>query len=80
MNQDSSLAILNETVYAVKDYLDGEFKKYKTLKEAQEQKSYLINLLDRNLSEGKFQDLKKNGVGQTTILKFLNTQKRIIHI
>lgn len=33
--------------------------------------SYLINSLDRNISEGKFQDLKQHGVGQTTILKFL---------
>ena len=34
-------------------------------------KSYLINLLDKELTEYKWADLKAKGVGQTTLLKFL---------
>jgi len=37
-------------------------------------KSYLINLSDRNLTEGKFKDLQQNGVGRDTVLKFLGGQ------
>jgi len=65
-------SVINETVLAAKEFIEREIKNYKTWTEVNNTKSYLINLLDRNLSEGKYQSLKKDGVGQTIILKFLN--------
>jgi len=75
LKQDTSLAIMNETVYAVKDYLDKELAKYKTWEDIKKSKSHLINLLDVKRPQ-EYAPLKKNGVGQTTILKFLNGGKK----
>jgi len=61
---DRSPAVINETVYAVKDYLDGELGKadYAT-----------SNRSIKGLFGGKkaYDTAKGMGVGQTTILKFL---------
>ena len=77
-NWGTTPAVYTESVLVAKEYLDGELAKYESWGKAK--KSYLINLLDRNLTEGKFQDLKKSGVGQTTLLKFLggNWKQHII--
>ena len=55
----------NETVLAAKDFLDGELAKYDTLN--RDDKSITLIVTD----ESNFQQLKKNGVGRETILKFL---------
>jgi len=61
--------IINDSINAV--------KKGKTeLVDIIKNRSYLINLLDKNLSEYKFKEMQKNGVGQTTILKFLNGSRK----
>ncbi len=57
-------AVINETVLAVKRFLDAELAKYDTL--CQFNKS--IKLIE---TKSQFDKLKKTGVGQTTILKFL---------
>jgi ParB-like chromosome segregation protein Spo0J len=69
-------ASINETIHSVRDFLNAELAKYETWENCQSSKSYLIKLLDRNLSQGKFKDLKDNGVGQTTILKFLGGKEQ----
>lgn len=59
---------MNETVYAVKKYLDGELAKYETWEKLGHVNKSINMLFDSN---SQFQNCKKNGVGQTTILKFL---------
>ena len=75
LNQDPSIAVMNETVYAVQDYIKGELKKYKTLKEAKEKINDLINLLGRDWREEDFKK-RNEDLGQTTILRFLNGGKK----
>jgi len=62
-------------VWRVKQYLDGEFKKYETWKKCRESKSYLflnlINLSDSKINEQAFSSLKTKGVGRNIILNFL---------
>ena len=59
-------AIINKTVYATKEFLDGELDKADNLE-----------CLNKNIRalfsgiKGDFYHCKKNGIGQTTILKFL---------
>ena len=65
----TSPAVINETVLAVKTFLDGELANYKNIKEFK--KSDLINLLGLKGKENQFQSIRKRGVGQTVILKFL---------
>ena len=65
------IKIMTQTVEQVKKFLDAEFAKYESWKNCLASKSYLINLSDRNLTEGKFKDLQQNGVGRDTVLKFL---------
>ena len=65
----SNPAVINETVAAAKEFLDAELAKYETWSKAQE--SYLLNLIDRNLTEGKFQSLKQNGVDTPILVRFL---------
>jgi ABC-type uncharacterized transport system ATPase subunit len=50
-----------------KEYLDGELAKYETY----DQVNKNINLKNLIPDASNFGQLKKNGVGQTTILKFL---------
>lgn len=59
--------VLNETVLAAKKFLDGEIAKYKKWDEARVNKN--INTIFGNA--GNFGVAKKEGVGQTTLLKFL---------
>ena len=61
-------AVVNETIMAAKTYLDGELRKYKSVKKLPPN---LINLLDSKTNEQAFSSLKTKGAGQTTILKFL---------
>jgi ParB/RepB/Spo0J family partition protein len=61
----TSPAVINETVYAVKNFLDGELAKYKDWKHVNKS----INMIFA--SNSQFQNCKKRGVGQTIILKFL---------
>ena len=61
------IKIMTQTVEQVKKFLDAELSKYKTWREARINK--FINTLFAN--DGNFGRCKKNGVGQTTILKFL---------
>jgi len=65
----TSPAVLNETVLAVKTYLDTELAKYETWEELCSD-----NLIRTNLgidSGHAFSKLKDKGVGRDTILKFL---------
>jgi len=61
----TSPAACTETVLVAKEYLDGELAKY----ESWDHVNKNINMLFD--SNSQFQNCKKNGVGQTTILKFL---------
>jgi len=64
IESNRSPAVVNETVHAVKDYLDGELTRsgsWGTLN------SSIKGLTDKE----HFHQLKDKGVGQTTILKFL---------
>jgi len=62
-----SPAVVNETVLAAKEFLDGELAKCGTVKDIP---SYLIDLLGTK-NEDNYMSLRSRGVGQTTILKFL---------
>jgi hypothetical protein len=61
----SSPGVVLETVKAVRDFLNIELSKYETWDHVNK----TINMLFE--SNSQFQNCKKNGVGQTTILKFL---------
>ena len=50
-----------------KDYLDGELAKYESWSNVNKN----INIKSLFASGRQFENCKKNGVGQTTILKFL---------
>ena len=68
-NRDSwkcSPAVINETVWVVRDFLDKELKKYETWDE-------LSGKNTRQLfeSEAVWRNTKTKGVGRETILKFL---------
>lgn len=63
----SSPAVINETVFAAKEFIDSELAKYETWE------AYRLN---KNINPivsdaGNFTQVKKNGAGQTTILAFL---------
>jgi hypothetical protein len=53
------------TVLVAKEYLDGELAKYETWDHVNRNIKMLFD------SNSQFQNCKKNGVGQTTVLKFL---------
>lgn len=61
-------AVVNETVKAVRDYINGEFKKYNAWEEFRAIK--INSSLFQN--EGNFQQSKQKGVGSGIITKFLN--------
>lgn len=63
-------AVINETVRVAKEYLDGELAKYDSWGELKSAGSHLINLLNVKRPQ-EFAPLRKKGVGQTTLLKFL---------
>ena len=65
-----NLAIMNETILAVKEYLDGQLAKYKTWDEAQGDK--FITLICGH--QGGFTELKKEGAGRKAILSFLGPE------
>lgn len=58
--------VVNETVLAAKEFLDGELRKTETFKDMATKS--IRRLFDNAKS---FFDAKRDGVGQTTILKFL---------
>jgi hypothetical protein len=58
-----------ESKEQAKTYLDAELAKYKTWEEFNLNKNINVNLF---ASGRQFEQCKKQGVGQTTILKFLN--------
>lgn len=63
--EDMSQTILIETVRVVRDFLNGELAKY-------EEWNHVNDFIKMNFdSNSQFQNCKKYGVGQTTILKFL---------
>jgi len=64
---NTSPAVVNQTVCAAKEFLDKELGKYKTLEECSNES---IKALFSG-TKGDFQHVKKNGAGQTIILKFL---------
>lgn len=64
---DKAPVVINETVLVTKEFLDDELAKYATWAEC-------VNKSIKALftgSKGDFKHCKQNGVGQTTILKFL---------
>lgn len=63
----ASPAVYTETVLVAKEYLDGELAKCETWEELRANKS-ISSLID---GEKGFRSSKGQGVGQTTILKFL---------
>ena len=71
LNQDPSLAVMNETVYTVKDYLDKEFAKYDKFKDLPK---LLLNLVPKK-NQASLAQVKRDGVGQPAILIFLNGGK-----
>lgn len=64
-----SVEMINGTVREVKEFLDGELKKYKTWEDLNE----IIKIIFD--TEHSFIQTKTHGVGQTTILKFLKGAK-----
>lgn len=66
----TSPAVINETVLAVKTFLDAELAKYKMWEDACANKSIITNLVDNAKA---FIKLRKQKSGQTTILKFLGS-------
>lgn len=63
-------AIMNETILAIKQYLDNEFSKYDRISDLP---SHLSNLTD-GMRQEDFKRLGDNGVGRDTILKFLGAE------
>jgi ParB-like chromosome segregation protein Spo0J len=61
--------LVNETVKAAKDFIEAELAKFDTWEEFQGGSNKFIRPLVPE--KGTFQLIKKNGAGQTTILKFL---------
>src|SRR5574343_646837 len=68
-NWHSSPAVINETVAAAKEYLDGELARCESWER--------VNTFIKSLFESpeSFTKTKQTGVGQTTILKFLEKKK-----
>lgn len=64
-NWQSSPAVINETVLAVKTFLDAEIAKYDDWSHVNKSIKVIF------ASNSQFQQCKQDGVGQTTILKFL---------
>ena len=58
-------AVINETIFAAKKFLDGELAKCTDWNHAQD----FLNMIFA--SNSQFENCKKNGVGQSTIKKFL---------
>jgi hypothetical protein len=58
-------------VRVTRDFLNAELRKYATWEDAC--KSDLINSLSQNWTSREFTKRKQEGVGQTTIMKFLGT-------
>jgi ParB/RepB/Spo0J family partition protein len=75
----ASPAVINETVYAAKEFIDSELAKYETWEEAIKKADIFISLfcgqLDKDGKEKNpkalFGQAKGQGAGQTTILAFL---------
>ncbi len=63
----ASPAVINETVFAAKKFIDSELAKYET-REAIPANSFISQIASDAYS---FANLKKQGAGQTTILAFL---------
>jgi len=61
--------VTTETVRAAKDFLDGELGKYESPKEILAANKTISGLFPTN--PDRYGQLRKEGVGQTTILKFL---------
>lgn len=68
-------AIMNETVLAIKEYLDGELAKHDTWEQAQKVQ-YLLNLFsdDKNPKATFGQAKGSQGVGETLLLRFLGPE------
>ncbi|OFY61620.1 MAG: hypothetical protein A2Y71_03015 [Bacteroidetes bacterium RBG_13_42_15] len=72
--QDHSKIIksLIETVRATKDFLNEELGKYESWEELPNKSIKQLFIDEKGYSpEGRFKQCKKDGAGQTTILKFL---------
>lgn len=66
-----SLKVLNETVSVAKTFLDGELAKYGSWEELTTENKLIRGLFDKPMELRRFQQLKSEGVGHTTIKKFL---------
>ncbi len=66
---EMSPAVINETVFVAKSFLDAELQKCNTISDLE--KTELMNLLGLKGQENQFQSIKKRGVGTPTIHKFL---------
>jgi ParB-like chromosome segregation protein Spo0J len=76
---NDSVAVISETVRATRDYLNAELAKYESWEELEKYPNNSIKVLFTG-TKGDFQKVKKYGVGQGTIKKFLGenwTQTRI---
>ena len=62
-------AMMNQTVDAVKKFLDTELAKYKTVKQLLTANKSISGLFSKD--PNRYGQQRKEGVGQTTILKFL---------
>lgn len=62
---NQSPAVINETVHAARDFLNAELAKHKTWEHANKSIRVIFS------SNSQFQQCKRDGVGQGTILKFL---------
>jgi len=66
------IKIMTSTIEQVKNFLDGELARFETWKQARSSK-FTTTLFENG---GNFGRAKKEGVGQKTILKFLNGGKK----
>jgi len=66
---DNPIAIV-ESIREIRDFLNAELEKYETWEEVEKYPNNLIKVLFSN-TKGDWKKARDNGVGQTTILKFL---------
>ena len=65
---EATPAVINETVFAAKKFLDGELGKYDSWDEFEKSQ---LNYFSVGSRKEDFSRLKSNGVGRETIMKFL---------
>jgi hypothetical protein len=64
-------SVIHETIRAVRNYLDSELAKYKTWEELLSDNKSISGLFNETSKRKSFKQFQDEGIGQTTIVKFL---------